>query len=231
MGGGRDNSGAVRYYRRNGIYFRKDGKPVNHRFRNINITIEDHMALVNLAEPITPTIRAAMNPLPQTGKEVPDFVQRTLSISNLNDGDKVKPEDRNASEATDLYNRLINGDIETDNGGFIYLDGRWKNSRFFNEPNMPEWKEALNQIIPQLTQENLREIITGDEISTIDGVQEQGKLYVFEASVTKTTGGHKKAYVKFYAMHSNEGKPYMVLVSFHAKTGRIDNVATPEERG
>ena len=123
MGGGRDKAGAVRYYRRNGIYFRKDGKPVNHRFRNI--TIEDHMALADMAEPITPTIRAAMNPLPQAGREVPNFVQRTLAISNLNDDDKIRPEDRNASESTDLYNRLINGDIETDNGGFVYLDGRW----------------------------------------------------------------------------------------------------------
>lgn len=229
MGGGRDNTGAVRYYRRNGIYYRKDGKPVKHRLRNFDFV--ENLVLANMAEPTTATARAQMNPLPQTGREVGGFVQKMLGVANLNDNDVIAPDDRNASSTTDLYNRLINGDINTENGGFVFLDGRFKNSRFFGQPNMPDWRDALNEIIPQLTPENLREIITGDEITIIDGVQEHGKLYIFEASVTKTTGGHKKAYVKFYAMHSNEGKPYMLLVSFHEKTGRIDNVATDAERG
>lgn len=230
MGGGRDNSGAVRYYRRNGIYFRKDGKPVNHRFRNINITIEDHMALVNIAEPITPTIRAAMTPLPQTGKEVPDFVQRTLAIDDLNDknsGNSISKRKRNNEH---LYQKLIDGSINTPNGGFLFQEERPKNKAYLKYNNMPDYKEVLEQVIPQLTSENLKQVIPASDLSIIEGKTESSNLWVYETQITNKDGQNVRTYVKVYPFHSNEGKPYTILVSLH-RTGPIRETATAEQKG
>lgn len=252
MGGGRDNSGAVRYYRRNGIYFRKDGKPVNYRFRNINITFEDHMALANMAEPITEqrtnilralenrvldkfehptaTDRAAMTPLPQTGKEVVGFLQRMLAIDNLNDDDKVSPEDRNGSPETNAVNRLITGDIETEKGGFLFFDGKVKNRNYLQYNDMPDYKAILEQVMPQLTPENLRRVLDARQTPIIDGIPENDYLWEFETFVTNNSGESIRTYVKVHPFHSNDGKPYAVLVGLH-RTAPMRNSATDEQRG
>lgn len=257
MGGGRDNSGAVRYYRRNGIYFRKDGKPVNHRFRNINITIEDHMALANMAEPITEqrtnilrvlenrvldkfehptaTDRAAMTPLPQTGREVLPFLQNTMAIADLNDWQRMNNTNNRISrikrKEDSLVDKIMSGDIVTEKGGFVFNE-RKKNRDYLHFNDISSAEDAINQVIPQLLPENLRQIIHSGIYSVIDGVQEDSNLFVFEVYVRNNSGQNIKTYAKVHQFHDPDGKPYTVLVSMHRPMrGRISDQTTDTQKG
>ena len=227
MGGGRDKTGAVRYYKRNGFYFRYDGKPVNHRFRNLKI-------VENLASarqmPITPTNRASMTPLPQNGRQISAFLQRIMAIDNLNDNSSGTYLSKSKRNSEDLYQKLIDGRINTPNGGFLFQDDRLKNKAYLRHNNMPGYKEVLNQVIPQLTPENLKQVIPSSSISNINGVPENSNLWVFETQVINNAGESVRTYVKVYPFHSNEGKPYVILVSLH-RTGPIRETATAAQKG
>ena len=220
MGGGRSKDGTTVYRRVNGVYVRTDGKPIKYRRKVINL-IEDKMAVPEM----TPTERAQANPLPQTGRQVKGFLQRMMATENLNDS--WTEEERNQFE---LYQKLVDGRLQTENGGFLFQDGRSKNHAYLTYNDMPGYKEVLNQVIPQLTAQNLRRVIVGNQTPVIDGNPEATYLWEFETFVRNNSGERVRTYVKIYPFHSNEGKPYAILVGLH-RTAPMVNRATAAQRG
>lgn len=214
MGGGRDKNGVAIYRRVNGAYVRRDGKPIKRR-------VSDEKAFTDL----TPTARAAMSPLPKTGREVKAFFQKMLATENIND--KWSQDERNQHL---LYQKLADGSLKTKNGGFIFQDNRDKNVKYLKYNNMPDYKEVLKQVIPQLTPQNLRRVIPGKVTPVIDGKPEPTNLWEFETFVTNNNGDRIRTYVKIYPIHSKDGIPYAILVGLH-RTAPMINRATAAQRG
>ena len=214
MGGGRDKNGVAIYRRVNGAYVRRDGKPIKRKASD-----------VKAFKDLTPTARAAMSPLPRNGREVKAFFQKMLETENFND--KWTKEERNQH---DLYQKLADGRIQTKNGGFVFQDNRDKNRNYLKYNDMPDYKEVLKQVIPQLTPQNLRRVLVGKVTPVIDGVPEPTNLWEFETFVTNNSGERIRTYVKIYPIHSKDGVPYAILVGLH-RTAPMANRATAAQRG
>ena len=222
MAGGTNKDGTPVYRRVNGIYERTDRKAINHR----KFTVESNMV-------ITPTARAAMSPLPRTGRQVSPFLEKTLAIADLNnnnnsDGNKIS---RSKRKLKDMVARIMNGTITTDNGGFV-LNEHEKNTYFLKYNDLPDFDTVLNEIRPQLTPANLREIISSGINATIDGKVENSNLFVFQVNVTDNHGQTIPTYVKVHPFHGPDGKPYTALVSIHKpKGGSVTDKTTPAQKG
>ena len=219
MGGGRSKDGTPIYRRVNGVYVRTDGKEIRHR-KPLDL-IEEKLAVSE----ITPTERAKANPMPRTGREVKGFLQKMMATENLNDS--WTEAERNQFE---LYQKLVDGRLQTDNGGFLFQDGRSKNHAYLTYNDMPDYKAVLKQVIPQLTAQNLRRVFQGNQTPVIDGKPETTYLWEFETFVTNNSGQRIRTYVKIYPFHSNDGKPYAILVGLH-RTAPMVNRATAAQRG
>ena len=226
MGGGRDKDG-VRVYRRvNGKYERIDGKPIKHR-QNTADLFEGKEKLLSATD------RAQMNPLPQTGREVSSFLVKTMAIADLNNSSNSANNkiSRTKRKLKDLVAKIMNGDITTENGGFVFNEHE-KNGYFLKYNDLPDFDAVMKQIKPQIKPENLREIIPSGINSTIDGNTESSNLFVYEVNVTNNQGEKIKTYVKLHPFHAPDGKPYTVLVSIHKpKGGRITDKTTPAQKG
>lgn len=231
MGGGRDFAGNAIYKRRNGIYERLDGKPINHRASAFEtFTVTNKFQVNPNQKTVSPTVRASMNPLPQNGREVTKFFQTTMALDNLNDSTSGSYISKKKRTDEFLYQKLISGKFDTQNGGLLFQSERDKNYAYMKHNNMPSYEDVLAQVIPQMTPQNLRQVIPSGLITTIDGKSESPNLWVYETWVTNNSGDRVRTYVKVMPMHSNSGKPYTILVSLH-RTGRIRNTATRAQKG
>ena len=123
MGGGRTKDGTPIYKRVHGVYVRLDGKPVKHRTKSLEVGTESKAVM-------SPTAMASMNPLPETGREVRGFLQKMMSLDNLNDKTTGNSISANKRKDSQLYQKLINGRINTPNGGFIFQESRDKNDAY-----------------------------------------------------------------------------------------------------
>ncbi len=220
MGGGRTKDGTPIYRRRNGKYERIDGKQIRHRMSS-TIDVTDSMM-------INPRSRASRSPLPRNGREVVGFLQSMMALDNLND--KTSGSYLSKSKRTDgeLYQKLIRGEFKTENGGFLFQKERSKNSTYLKHNDLPGFQDVMKQIMPQLTPQNLKQIIRPPDVSSsIDG---RLKMWVFETFVTNNIGERIRTYVKMMPFHSNDGKPYMILVSMH-RTGPVEEKVTRAEKG
>ena len=227
MGGGRDKNGSPIYKRVNGIYVRLDGKPVKHR----NQKKIDEIITIKSNSVISSTARAAATPLPKTGKEVGGFLKNMMALDNLNDRTSGNSISANKRKDSQLYQKLIDGRIDTPNGGFIFQENRDKNNAYIKYNDMPGFDDIMNQVIPQLKPENLREVKTDNiPASTIDGKTVNNKMWIYETFVNNNQGQPVRTYVKIFPFHSNSGKPYAILVSLH-RTGRMADHATQAQRG
>ena len=228
MSGGTDKEGNAIYRRRNGVYERLDGKPIRHRALIITS---------NSVTAMTPAIRASMSPLPQNGREVKGFMQRTLATDNLNDSSSGSYLSKAKRTDHMFYKKLIDGTFDTQNGGFVFQMERDKNRAYLKHNDIPlksngkpDIDNIINQIIPQLTPANLKQVIPANDSAIIDGVTENSNLWVYETQIINNAGDSIRTYVKLYPFHSNSGKPYMVLVSLH-RTGPIRETATAAQKG
>ena len=229
MGGGRDFAGNAIYRRRNGIYERLDGKPINHRISALDtLDFVDEYQINPRA--ISPTVRASMNPLPRNGREVSKFFQTTMALDNLNDSTSGSYISKSKQKDGQLYQKLINGEFDTQNGGLLFQSERKKNKAYMKYNDMPSYEEVLAQVVPQMTPQNLRQVIPSGLITTIDGKSESPNLWVYETMVTNKNGDSVRTYVKVMPMHSNSGKPYTILVSLH-RTSPIRETATRAQKG
>ena len=220
MGGGRTKDGTPIYRRRNGVYQRIDGKPVRHRLSSDNIVITDHAM-------VSPTVRSAMTPLPRNGKEVSGFLQTTRALYNLNDNRSGSYISKAKRKDGQLYQKLISGQFNTQNGGFLFQSERDKNNAFLKYNDMPGFDDVLNQVIPQLTPQNLKQVKRTEITTSVDG---KLKMWVYETFVTNNLGERIRTYVKVLPMHSDDGKPYTIMVSLH-RTGPIQETATRAQKG
>ena len=220
MGGGRTKDGTPIYRRRNGVYQRIDGKPVRHRLSSDNIVITDHAM-------VSPTVRSAMTPLPRNGKEVSGFLQTTRALDDLNDNRSGSYISKAKRKDGQLYQKLISGQFNTQNGGFLFQSERDKNNAFLKYNDMPGFDDVLNQVIPQLTPQNLKQVKRTEITTSVDG---KLKMWVYETFVTNNLGERIRTYVKVLPMHSDDGKPYTIMVSLH-RTGPIQETATRAQKG
>lgn len=168
-------------------------------------------------------------PLPRTGREVKAFLEKAISLDDLNDSSKGSFLSKNKRNAHDVYQKLVDGRIDTPNGGFVFQDKRDKNDAYMKYNDMPSYKDVMKQVIPQMTPENLRQVKPSGVGSSYDG-ESNLKMWVYETFVANNTGERVRTYVKVLPFHSDSGKPYAILVSLH-RTGPINNVATRAQRG
>ncbi len=219
MGGGRTKDGTPIYRRRNGKYERIDGKPIRHR-------ISSSFIITNQLS-INPRVRASMTPLPKNGKEVSGFLQTTKALDDLNDSTSGSYISKTKRKDSQLYQKLINGQFRTENGGLLFQSERDKNNAYLKYNDMPSYQDVLNQVIPQMTPQNLRQVKPTQISSNVDG---NLKMWVYETFVTNNLGQRVRTYVKVLPMHSNDGKPYTILVSLH-RTGPVQDTATRAQKG
>lgn len=231
MGGGRDFAGNAIYKRRNGIYERLDGKPINHRASAFEtFTISNKFQVLPKPKAVSPSILASMNPLPQNGREAAKFFQTTMALDDLNDKTSGSYISKKKRTDENLYQKLISGEFDTQNGGLLFQSERDKNYAYMKYNDMPSYEDVLAQVVPQITPQNLRQVIPSGLITTIDGKSESPNLWVYETWVTNNNGERVRTYVKIMPMHSNSGKPYTILVSLH-RGSRIRNTATKAQKG
>ena len=126
-----------------------------------------------------------------------------------------------------LYQKLISGQFNTQNGGFLFQSERDKNNAFLKYNDMPGFDDVLNQVIPQLTPQNLKQVKRTEITTSVDG---KLKMWVYETFVTNNLGERIRTYVKVLPMHSDDGKPYTIMVSLH-RTGPIQETATRAQKG
>lgn len=178
----------------------------------------------------SPTDRVKQYPLPRNGREAAEFFKKTLRIDDLNDRSHGGYVSKTQREKSDIYQRLMDGRVDTPNGGVLYQAERDKNDAYMKYNDMPSYNDVINQILPQLTPQNMKQIKPMALTSIIDGKTERSQMYVYEVQVKNNLGNSIRTYVKLYPFHSANGKPYTILVSLH-RTGPIHETATPAQKG